>query len=311
MRSTRGSRLTGLDAGAFTFVMATGIVSVAAWLQGLPALSDALLVIAVAVWIVLALAASARMLRVSPVRPRLQSFAFVAATTVVGVHFLLAGDRALGLALWSLALLSWLALLARRPRLDKPTGGSLLVIVSTESLAVLAAPLAVRWWSGLLAVAVASWAIGLVLYPLVAIALARAFHRERRFEPDLWILMGALAIGTLAGTEVLVEARALHLLGSFVPWLRDLDLAVWAAASAWILPLLAAELHSPTGWNYRASRWSFVFPLGMYAVATQTLGGAVGITGLHEIARVFFVVALAPWAVVVLGLVRYTPSHGR
>jgi tellurite resistance protein TehA-like permease len=86
--------------------------------------------------------------------------------------------------------------------------------------------------------------------------------------------------------------------------LRDVDIATWALASAWIPPLLAAEVRNPAGWQYRSSRWSFVFPLGMYAVATQTLGRAADLGPLPDLARVFFAGALLAWALTLGGLAR-------
>ena len=60
-----------LDAGAFTFGMATGIVSVAARTQGLPVVSDVLFALAALGWLVIAGAVVAR----GPRRPRIESLA--------------------------------------------------------------------------------------------------------------------------------------------------------------------------------------------------------------------------------------------
>ena len=280
--------------------MATGIVSVAARFQGLPVLSDVLLAVAVLGWLALSAAACPRLLR----RPRLESFAFVAATGVLGARLSFAGHDLVALALWALAIAGWIVLLARRPHLTRADGGWFLVVVGTESLAVLASPLALRFGDELLPAALVWWALGLVLYPVVAAAIAVELRRRARFGPDLWITMGALAIVTLAGTELLDAVRAAHSLGAFRPVLRDVDIVTWATASAWIAPLLAAEARNRAGWHYRSSRWSFVFPLGMYAVATQTLGSVAHLGPLADLAHVFFTGALLAWALTFSGLVK-------
>jgi tellurite resistance protein TehA-like permease len=285
--------------------MATGIVSIAASVQGLPIFSDALLALACAGWIVLAAATSWRMLASQRRRPRLQSFALVAATAVVGARFALAGERELALALWCLALLLWLGLLVRRPTIAEPVGGSLLTVVAIESLALLAALLAPHWTTALLFVAVVAWALGLVLYPLLTGAISLALYRRTRFAPDLWIVMGALAVATLAGTELLLGTRALPTLHQLRRVLPDIDLVTWSLASALIVPLLAAELRERGGWRYEASRWSFVFPLGMYAVARQALGDADKLPPLSGIGRAFFAIAAVAWALALLGLARH------
>ena len=130
--------------------------------------------------------------------------------------------------------------------------------------------------------------------PLIAVPIVRSSLRERRFEPTLWIVMGALAITTLAAAELLLDRRAL---GSAVA------LATWAAASAAIPLLFVTELRTRR-WRYEVARWSSVFPLGMYGVASHVLGGADGLAGLLRVGTVFFGIALAAWAVTAAGLAR-------
>jgi tellurite resistance protein TehA-like permease len=284
--------------------MATGIVSVAAWLQGLPVLSNVLLAIAVLGWFAVAAVACGRALRTASGRPRLGSFAFVAATGVLGAHFSVAGHNLVALTLWALASAAWVVLLARRPQLTRPDGSWFLVVVGTESLAALASLLAPYLGAELLPVALAWWALGLALYPPVAAVIAVRLRSRPRFGPNLWITMGALAIATLAGTELLEAARSLQTLAALRAGLRDVDIATWAMASAWIPPLLAAEARNPAGWHYSSSRWSFVFPLGMYGVATQMLGRAAKLGPLADLAHAFFAAALLAWALTLVGLTR-------
>jgi tellurite resistance protein TehA-like permease len=296
--------LRRLDASAFAFVMATGIVSVAASLQGLPALSETLLWVACLAWVTLALALSLRGFRqATSTRPRFASFAFVAATAVLGTRFALMGHTAVAFALLVLAASSWLALLPRRRGGERADGGWFLIVVGTESLAVLASLLAQRWGEQFLDAALACWLLGVCLYPAVAAAIGAELHHRPRFGPDLWITMGALAIATLAGTEILLAGRTLHALDPLRGWLRGSNLVTWALASAWILPLAAAELRHRADWRNYSGRWSFVFPLGMYAAATQQLARATPLGPLAGLARVFFVIALVAWALVSFGFI--------
>lgn len=274
--------LQAADADAFAIVMATGIVGVGARLEDLAPLADVLLACACLVWLVLATVLGTRSLR---------SFAVVAGTAVIGADFLLAGLDALALALWSLAATLWLAVaFAIRSR----AAGSLLTIVATESLAVLAAALAGHGDAPLRATAVVLWLLGLVLYPPIAGPLVRGSLRDRRFEPTLWIVMGALAITTLAAAELILDR---HALGAAVA------LATWAAASA-AIPILAVTELRARRWRYEPARWSSVFPLGMYGVASHVLGSADDLTALRTIGTAFFWIALAAWLVTAAGLAR-------
>jgi tellurite resistance protein TehA-like permease len=275
----------GVDAGAFAVVMATGIVGVGARLEGIAPLANVLLACASLVWIVLAAALRARTVR---------SFAVVAGTAVIGADFLLAGEGELALALWSLAAALWLAVALT---IRSEATSSLLTIVAAESLAVLAAALDRHGDAPLLMSAIAFWALGLALYPLIASRIVHGSLRERRFEPTLWIVMGALAITTLAGAELLLDRGPLG---------AGVALATWAAASATIPFLVVAELRVRQ-WRYEVARWSSVFPLGMYGVASRVLGSADGLPELRTIGTVFFWLALAAWALTAAGLARRSP----
>jgi tellurite resistance protein TehA-like permease len=284
---------SGVDAGTFAVVMATGIVSLAAAFESWSLLSDGLFVLAGAIWLVLAATLARRLLRDRSRRPRPHSFAVVAATGVLGARVSLAGHDGLAFACWCLAVVFWVVLVVRRPRWNDVRGSSLLVVVGTQSLAVLAALLVPRFGTGLRDVAVFAWALGLALYAPVIVAVARHTNRRRRFTPDLWIAMGALAITTLAGSELVLAAPTFRAL-------RPIDLVTWAVATTLIVPLALTELRVRS-FGYEASRWSFVFPLGMYSVASRALASAGGGAWPDALGHVFFPIAVAAWAVVAVG----------
>lgn len=276
-----------VDAGAFAVVMATGILGVGARIEGIAPLANVLLSIACLAWLVLAALLGARSVR---------SFAVVAGTAVVGADFALAGQGELALAAWSLAAA---LLLAVAFTVRSEAAGSLLSIVALESLAVLAATLDRRHEAPLRWLAIVLWALGLAFYPLVAGRVVRSSLRERSFSPTLWIVMGALAITTLAGAELALDRGALSL---------DVALATWAAASFTIPFLLVTELRVRR-WRHEVARWSSVFPLGMYGVASHVLGGADGLAGLHEVGTVFFGIGLAAWTLTAAGLARQVSAR--
>jgi tellurite resistance protein TehA-like permease len=274
--------LTGVDAGAFAVVMATGILGVGARLEGIAPLADVLLACACLVWLVLAAGLHARSVR---------SFAVVAGTAVVGTDLLLAGQGEVALALWSLAVALWLAVALT---IREEAADSLLSVVATQSLSVLAAALDRHHVAALREAAIAFWALGLALYPLVAGRIVQRSARDRHFSPTHWIVMGALAITTLAGAELFLDRGALD---------SGVALGTWTAASLAIPFLVVAELRVRR-WSYEVARWSFVFPLGMYGVASRVLGSADGHAALRDVGTAFFWIALAAWALSAGGLVR-------
>jgi tellurite resistance protein TehA-like permease len=271
---------------AFAAVMATGIVSIAAQDHGFDRISDALIVVAVALLAALVVAALVRL------RPGfddldapLQLLTFVAACAVVGTR----------LSWWPLGvagLLGWLVLLPlalrsmwrhRWPGLrDRARGGWELAGVATAGLAIVAADL------GFVAAAIGLLALAVCLYcAMTSLVLWRAAHDPTAadlYQPDVWILMGGAAIATLAGDHI-------HQAGA--EQVRPVTVVTWMVASAWI-PLLVAVSGRLQDGNW----WAAVFPLGMYSSATFATAVETGWHRLTAISLAFFWIALAAWLVV-------------
>jgi tellurite resistance protein TehA-like permease len=300
--------LDSVSPAAGVEVMGAGIVSIALWLDHHKTLSMILLVTAATLWLTFAV-----LVPVRAVRDRGRFFADVrtpvavcsvagAATLGTGLTTILGWTWA-GIALLAIALLLWLALLA--PVLDNwktPTvGASLLLAVSTESLAVHAATLApsehARW---LLVSALVPLALGLGFYVFVM----------SRFDPrqlgtgrgDHWITGGALAISALAAGKITAGAKALSVLGGGRGFLRDLTVVLWVLAIVWLPLLLLVEVLRPR-LQYDVSRWSTVFPVGMYVACSFVVGAVASAGAITSFARVWLWVAVAVWTVVFVGLV--------
>src|SRR5919198_122780 len=209
-------------AGAFAAVMATGIVSVAAFeeqaqARALSTLSELLAWLAAGAYALLVLliaadlARGAERLRRDLATPpaSFESLTFAAASGVLSVRMLLADRRVVAAVLGLVAVAGWLGLggvawasLARRPsgRLARAARGSwLLAAVATQSLAVLAAlaaqpgsdasPSAVpggAWASLLLAAALGWWLAGMVLYGLLAVPIWDRLLAALRGAPWAW-----------------------------------------------------------------------------------------------------------------------------
>jgi tellurite resistance protein TehA-like permease len=307
-------------------VMATGIVSIATQEELRGVLSAALATVAGGAWVVLLLLSGARVVRATKsVRDELKSpaaapdfFAFVAAAGVLGVRAVIAGRYEIGLALWTVGVLAWLVLVVAVPvaigARSHPhvpawwaaSGNWLLVVVATQSLAVLAGGLAGAGWPhALLLVALCCWVLGLALYAaLIAAIGVRVLSSQpppARFTPDDWIIMGALAISALAATGLLRAERASqfsHLAHTLV---AHAGAVTWALASAAVTPLAFLQvrrlLRDRAARRYQARWWAAVFPLGMYSVATHQLAVTLGWHPLEPVARTVFWLALLAWSV--------------
>lgn len=317
-----------LPPDVFAFVMATGIVAVAAgdhqyaWiaagLAGLASLAFVILTLGVALGILTRRAGFVARSRNPDVALRM--FTFVAAAAVLGVVWLSHPEVVLGLSLLGLA--AWLVLVplaardvASRPRADlrdHAHGAWLLASVATSGLATTAADLAIEQRVPALVVAgVLLWLGAIALYAAVTWLIAwrtlSAPFRPEAVTPDSWILMGALAIAALAGAHLVKADRALGALAAMPGWLDPATVGLWAVASLWIPVLLYAEMwrvdQRAGSLHFAGVWWSAVFPLGMYASATAATGAQMHLRQLATVSLVFFWVAFAVWTMVAVGMV--------
>jgi len=328
------TQLAELSPAYFGMVMATGIVSLAAHQLAMHTLARLLFRLNVAVYVLLWLLTALRMI----LHPRrffgdmmdhLRGPGFltvVAGTSVLGSQYVvLEGDHGVGMALWITAVVLWIVLTyaifagftikARKPTLDRGISSAwLLAVVATQSIAVLGAFLAPHIAPpGRLAmnfVALSMWLCAGMLYIWV---MALIFYRYTFFPlapgdlaPPYWINMGAMAISTLAGSLLIVNATDAPFLHSLLPFLKGFTIFYWATGTWWIpmLVILALWRHVYKRFplRYDPLYWGAVFPLGMYAAGTQEMIVALGFPFLQAVPPIFLYVGLAAWTAAFAGL---------
>ena len=325
-----------LHPASFALVMATGIVSIACWLLGVPWLAQPLLWANVVFYAVLWSLTIERAVRF----PRLLLadlshhgravgfFTTVAATCVLGSQVIVI-EQAWRIAamLWAAGIVLWAAVTytvftVLTVKSDKPplaegiNGGWLVAVVAAQSVCVLGAQLAEGFGanaSNVLLFSLGMWLGGGMLYIWI---ISLIFYRYTFFPmnpsdlaPPYWINMGAVAISTLAGSLLIVAAPLSPLVQDVLPFVKGLTLLFWATATWWIpmLVILGAWRHVYRRFplRYDPLYWGAVFPLGMYCVSTFRLAHAIDVPVLLFIPRVFLYVALAAWALTMAGLVHF------
>ena len=335
MHAKRGDTgLAELSPACFGMVMATGIVSLAAQRLAMPRLAQALFQLNIFSYAVLWLLTLLRMARH---RRRFFAdmvdhargpgfFTAVAATGVLGSQFvLLAADHRAGKVLLVVASLLWIALTyaifagltikQRKPTLERAIGGAwLLAVVATQSIAVLAALLAPHLQPthrlAMNFLALSMWLAGGMLYIWI---MSLIFYRYTFFtlspgdlSPPYWINMGAMAISTLAGSLLIVNAADAPLLLSLLPFLKGFTIFYWATSTWWVplLVVLALWRHAIRRYplQYDPLYWGAVFPLGMYAASADEMVEAMGLHFLAFVPALFFWLGLAAWLAAFVGL---------
>ena len=317
-------QVAALFPGYFALVMATGIISNTLYFQGHRGLSDVLFAVDAAAFPWLVAMTLARALRFARAiwadltNPRLVFgfFTIVAASDVLGVGLNLRGHAQAALGLWLLALATWVALIyfsfavltflntARGAQVVH--GGWLIAIVGTESLVILGAGLAPSQGATAASMFVLIhmlWAVGLGLYGIFITLFAyRLFFfdvTEDDLTPLLWVVMGAGAISTNAGSMLVLTPNGVPFLISMRPFIEGMTLGMWAWATWWIplLVLLGVWKHAVrrAPLRYTPMLWSLVFPLGMYALASLRLSLAAQFPPLRSVAETMVWIALAVW----------------
>ncbi len=330
------SGLADLSPAYFAMVMATGIVSLAADFHGWRTIALTLFWLNLAAWAVLWALNVLRMIRYprrffGDMVDHLRGpgfFTMVAGTAVLGNQLVMfEEDYRHAVALWTIAVALWIGLTytiftaftikETKPTLEKGiTGAWLLAVVATQSLAVLSALLATHtgapWKLGLNFFALSMWLWGGMLYIWM---MSLIFYRYTFFRfspgdlaPPYWINMGAMAISTLAGSLLIINASQAPFLRSLLPFLKGFTVFYWATGTWWIPMLLVLgvwrHVYKRFPLKYDPLYWGAVFPLGMYAAGTHEMARAMALDFLDFVLPVFLYVALAAWAAAFTGLVR-------
>jgi tellurite resistance protein TehA-like permease len=318
--------------GYFALVMATGIISIAAFQLNMKPVAWILLIVNVIAYVVLWFLLLVRLLRFFPrVRADITDhsrgpgfFTIVAGTSVLGSQLVIVVEqfRAAGI-LWLIALLLWLLIMytflaavtvqEEKPPLETGISGTwLLATVATQSISVLGTLLGDYFGSYrtlLLFFTLCMFLLGCMLYLLLITLIFYRFTFVKlttvTLTPPYWINMGAVAITTLAGARLIIVAPEWELLSGMLPFLKGFTLFFWAAGTWWI-PLLIIlgvwrhiRKHFPLA--YDPLYWGMVFPLGMYTVCTLQLSKAIAFDPLMIIPRYFVFVAMLAWLIVFAG----------
>jgi hypothetical protein len=299
--------------------MATTVVSIAAFNAGLEVLSVVLLWVAVAAFVSLAaldlwLARHPLTLVHRAAQPGqgFHALGFVADQTVLGVRIVGSGTAGLiiaavllacGSLLWAVILVA-VAVEHGRVGGRKPRGEWLLTVVATEGLAILGARVAaLEHVPALHAAATVLWIAGGLAYGVVGKLLVRRATEPDfglgNITPDWWIIMGAPAIWCVAAVAVTGAHPATIGAGAAV--------GAWIVASVMLIIIAAADALRARrlGVRFTPERWTMVFPLGMYCVASWGLGQALHANWLSELGRAWLAVAFTAWAAGAYGELRH------
>lgn len=339
-------------------VMATGIMSIAFQALAFHLLAKILFTLNLILYFVLCIILATRlMLSLSDfiensINPRhaFLSLTFVVGTNTVGIQLIIF-NHAIELALifWFIALTSWLVciyliilgLISIQKWsivLETVNGTALLIVVSTVSISLLGIYLLdakdivlnYPYW-----VATGLWFLGVILYLIIAtwlfyLLFCRKFEIKNWTAP-YWICMGAAAIITLTGSELVIRMPIMQEGGIIQAIVLCMTVSAWGIGTAWIPYLLLMDVRKFTHidqatsipiwikifpwsrlafgrqfYSYESSSWSRVFPMGMYMTGTLIMSNTTNLQLLGIIPPYWGWFALLIWSLTFIGMLRAT-----
>ena len=336
----RNSVIKSLHPSYFSMVMATGIVSIAAWFLEFKTISLLLHYLNMVLYIALLALLSMRIILygkaiINDLMDYQRGpgyFTFIAGTAIVGNQLVIIENSLLyaqillwlALAAWVLITYSFFVVITikeDKPSLDRGISGSwLVIIVSTQAVSTLMSTLAPTQPFGeiFIFVALAFYMVGAILYiyimSLIIYRLSFFSLKPDELGAPYWINMGAAAITTLAGSRLILNIEAGTAMEDFIPFLKGFTFFYWSASTWWI-PLmlilgswrhLIKKVPLPISSNgYNVGYWGMVFPLGMYTVCTFLLAEALNLPFLKMIPIYFIYIPFAIWIAVMTGFTRH------
>lgn len=329
-------KAANLFPGYFALVMATGALSIASHFLGYFYISIALLYVNVVAYVVLWFLTIIRLTNhFSRLKADLTShangpgfFTLVAGTCMFGSQLIVvANNQTVPKFLWGLGIILWVIVMytffsAVTIRKDKPdlrqgiNGAWLIAAVATQSVSVLGTLLSSYFVNGrdiVLFFTLCMYLLGCMLYlNIITLIFYRFTFVEFKYAaltPPYWINMGAVAITTLAGSNLMLHMKNWTFLVDLMPFLKGFTLFFWIAGTWWI-PLLFIlmiwrHFYHRYPLNYDPQFWGMVFPLAMYTTSTFQLSKALQLPFLIAIPRVMIFVAVAAWAILFIGLVHH------
>ncbi|GAA6170416.1 tellurite resistance/C4-dicarboxylate transporter family protein [Colwellia sp. KU-HH00111] len=325
--------LKNLYPGYFAMTMATGIISVGLFLHGNILLSNSFMVVTLSTWLIWFFLYTWRLIKypktvwdnlIDP-KTTFVFFTFVAATNLCGVLLHQRGYPSFAMLCWFVAFSYWAILMylsftalcfAHKEReVNIMHGGWLILIVGTQSLVLLGTKVAENFgeYAAYMMVEIHMlWALGIIFYAvLVTLFCYRIFFKTMTVEdcsPFMWVIMGAAAISANAGTRLLLTDPVIPMLAELHAVVQLMSIMLWTWATWWIplLVIMGVWIHGykKIPLTYNPMQWSIVFPLGMYAVATNNLALSSQFTPLLFLANSMLWVACAAWIILALAFIK-------
>lgn len=325
--------LANLPTAYFALVMATGIVSIASFSLNFIHLAKLLFYFNIAAYLFMCLLYILRLI-LYPKRFMTDTLdhakspgllTYVAGTCVLGSQFIIiAGNLMIASILFHIGSIAWLILIYTvftvfTVKKDKPpineaiSGVWLLIIVSTQSISILASQLngfipydkyIVSFFA--LAMFLCGCMFYIIIITLIVYRMSFFEMRAEEFAPAYWINMGAVAISTLAGSILIQNTSNWVFINEILPFLKGFTLFFWAIGTWWI-PLIVIlgiwrHIFKQLPLKYHPQYWGMIFPMGMYTACTIKLSEALDLPFLMIIPSFFIYIALIAWSVAFFGM---------
>lgn len=315
--------LKDIDPVNFAFVMATAILSISLNIMNHFWLSELFFLLGTVGFVLLTFLFGLRLFLFpkevlaegARVEILFKYFTFSAGSSALAVRFCISDYTTIGITLGIIGAISAVILLyttfcsllfQKKVSIESVSPYWLLMAIACNYVGIV---ITTFWREGILdnalflVAAFCFWTFGVTIYLLfMALNFYRMFFL--RFEgkdinPSYWTCMGAAAIAVVDGCNWASAAHPPLFLDIVKPFVEGMNILLWGWATAWIPILCLMELwkyaHFKIAFQYSPALWAIVFPLGMYAAATDLLSKAIDLPSIQGMVPFILWAALLAW----------------
>lgn len=316
---------------AFSIIMATGIISIAAKQGSQTTLATILFLLnnifylTCLILTIVKLANNYRTTITETVHyERGPSYlTFIAATNIIGVQYIEFTTATLypiilffiGSAFYfilTIALFIGMTIAKRKPNLTQGLDGTwLLYTVSGCSVVILGCSIEPYFHFSMISIMVliGIWVTSLMLYfVMITLIFFRYFFRplkEKDFSPTWWINMGALAISALSGCHLIniIQQTPFNFLHHFI---LTIIFCLWLLALWWGILLsvffIFRVIDRSIRFQYSIKNWSAIFPIGMCYVSSFSVLTQLQLSSWLSMIQNLSIVTTILWAITFIQL---------
>ena len=304
----------------FTYVLATGGVSLILKTAGWNILSAVFLILACSCFISLIVLFGVRGFLYKKMDNLFEYLTFGASTNILALCFAARGYDFVGAVLGILGTITIVFLIYaifcvcffyQKSAIELISPQWMIMGIACHTVSMLIMTLwqhAMLSHPGFLLFAFCFWSFGILLYLfLMTLNLYRMFFlpfEGRDVRPSYWMCLGAAAIAAVDGSRLVLIDQLPLFLAALKPFIEGMVFLFWGWGTAWIPLLILILIFQYTYYKmpirYQSEQWAIVFALSMHTVVMEIFASQFNLEILRNIIPIWMWTSIFCWCVIAL-----------